>query len=475
MSILNKYKQWPLRLVVNRSNIMDIVVSDDTTPSGVVERDGGKLSENNLIAYIDSSNIDSINIEDGRFNSIESKDNYYYENNNQSKEDIFLYDFDLTAYDNYLLNIEEDNSWVRESGVTIESGDTKVTLYPVGGESGITYNNNIITFNGGFLQGFYKLYGFDYETLPQYIENGEWNLEFLIKPSEEQHDEAIFYYMGTRAENKFAELYNSNFDIISEATTSNGVLLNNNQYWEMTTDNKYLDSYMSGYTRDYNTLSGNNAYLLFNQTTDGYTTENIDEFYKSDKYVKPQYNVLNDLYYNAFALFITKKGKIGYKYFVNKCKENDFIESGVSGDNVINFNEWNTINVKIKVFGGDVDECGVPFVQRNMKIYFYVNGLLKYISKELPEFDFRQLNDIKEKQEGVPFNISIGGGTLGLVDSVIKIDDEEMSFEDPKYLSSEFNKRFYGDFKTFKFYNGPLTITEIRNNYQNNLSVYYGD
>ena len=44
MSILNKYKQWPLRLIVNCSNIMDVVLSDDTTPSEKVENENGKLN-----------------------------------------------------------------------------------------------------------------------------------------------------------------------------------------------------------------------------------------------------------------------------------------------------------------------------------------------------------------------------------------------------------------------------------------------
>ena len=39
MSILNKYKEWPLRMVVNRSNIMDVVLSDDTTPSEEVDNE----------------------------------------------------------------------------------------------------------------------------------------------------------------------------------------------------------------------------------------------------------------------------------------------------------------------------------------------------------------------------------------------------------------------------------------------------
>ena len=37
---------------------------------------------------------------------------------------------------------------------------------------------------------------------------------------------------------------------------------------------------------------------------------------------------------------------------------------------------------------------------------------LFYITKELPRIDLRKLDELYEKQEGVPYNISIGiGGT----------------------------------------------------------------
>ena len=49
-----------------------------------------------------------------------------------------------------------------------------------------------------------------------------------------------------------------------------------------------------------------------------------------------------------------------------------------------------------------------------MQIFIYVNGYLKLISKELPELNLKPLNDTQERQEGIPFNISIGGGTQGV-------------------------------------------------------------
>ena len=96
-----------------------------------------------------------------------------------------------------------------------------------------------------------------------------------------------------------------------------------------------------------------------------------------------------------------------------------------------------------------------------MKLYFYVNSNLVLISRELPEFRFRALDDISEKQEGVPYNISIGGGTQGLVDG-IWLKDIIVS-EDYYPLMKDFGGSFIGDVKSFKFYNCLRNYPDIHN------------
>ena len=460
MSILNKYKQWPLRLVVNRSNIMDIVLCDDTTPSEKVDNENGELNKNYLVAFIDSSNDTKVDYNsDDSIEYVESLDEYYYIDWSEDNEEIVLKDAELTGLDNKLLYTDSKSVLP-----VLNSDDIYLTLYRVVNEQDdLLYKNNTFIFNGGFLQGFYKLYGFPFQTLPRYIENNEWNLEFTLKPYEKQvYDEAIFFYMGTRAENKFAEFYNDD-NTLDNIKTSNGVLLNKDNYFEIKTNNKYLSPKITGYTRDY----ADNQYLIFNRTQDGYTVDNINEYFNKTEQVKESYNVESDLYNNAFSLFITENGEIGYKYLINKCEEkfedNFIIEK--SFENTISFNEWSTVNVKFMILNSSVDDCGIPFYERKMKIFIYVNGYLRLISQELPEFNFRELNDIPEKQEMVPYNISLGGGTLGLSESKLRIGDKIINLKGYDYLSNAFNKRFFGEMKTFKFYNGPLSISNIRNNH----------
>lgn len=98
-----------------------------------------------------------------------------------------------------------------------------------------------------------------------------------------------------------------------------------------------------------------------------------------------------------------------------------------------------------------------------MQIYIYVNGKLVMVSKELPMLNLKLLNDLKNKQEGVPFNISLGGGTQGLAE-VVYLNYMKL----PEYvlpLEKEFAGSFIGWLKAFRFYTCPLNYLEITKNY----------
>ena len=95
-----------------------------------------------------------------------------------------------------------------------------------------------------------------------------------------------------------------------------------------------------------------------------------------------------------------------------------------------------------------------------MKILIYVNGYLVYVSSELEQLKLRYLNDIHEKQETVPFNISLGGGTQGLMESIYP---EYMNL--PKYslpLEKHFAGSFLGYIKNFKIFLGKMEFEEIK-------------
>jgi hypothetical protein len=95
---------------------------------------------------------------------------------------------------------------------------------------------------------------------------------------------------------------------------------------------------------------------------------------------------------------------------------------------------------------------------------FYVNGKLKYVSKELPRINLRALNDLYEKQEGVPYNISIGGGTQGLAETIQYnyMLNPTRVYPIEKYFAGS----FIGYISSFKIYNCFLEQKIIENNYK---------
>lgn len=253
--------------------------------------------------------------------------------------------------------------------------------------------------------------------------------------------------------------------------TDDGFKLSEGNQYYFYTDNKFLffDRTKTGKTVS-NWVEGTqfmymgrkskfkgNLFILMNRTKTGYTVSNIDSL--RDKSAN-EYNPYNDLYNNAIAFRITDKGEIGYRMLVMDCekegRDKTSIIEGYSFENTIPNCEWCTINVRMS------------FVFGKMKLFFYVNGKLKYITKDLPQIDLKALNELYEKQEGVPYNISLGGGTQGLAET---IQYNYMLNPTRVYpLEKYFAGTFIGYIKSFKIYNCFMEqmIIEHNWNYEKN-------
>ena len=276
-------------------------------------------------------------------------------------------------------------------------------------------------------------------------------------------------------------------------TDTVGHLFTRTGYFEITTDNKFLffNHTKTGFTTcnwtkgALVTFTGRtnwdnaNYFILMNRTCTGYTTSTIHEY--NEAHEKP-YDIYKDIKNNAFGLRITKDGAIGYRYGILDCETSAANHYSVveeySKSGMVKCNEWSDITVKIAVlnpyysqiqrsyqlkglFSGITicENTGVTGSHR-IKIYVYVNGYLKLVSKELPEFAFRELNDVYQKQEGVPFSISLGGGTQGLMETIGPDYMNPTKYILP--LERDFGGSFNGDIKSFKMYDCPLNYSTIR-------------
>jgi hypothetical protein len=118
----------------------------------------------------------------------------------------------------------------------------------------------------------------------------------------------------------------------------------------------------------------------------------------------------------------------------------------------------------------------------------YVNGYLFLIIEDFEEIIPRELNTEKEKQVGVPYNISFGGGTQGLHDHLIfsgcsnpygpytqdpeLFPDEILSATTLSGLTTDilleqnFGGTFMGAISQFRMYVEPLAAPQIQHNFR---------
>ena len=337
------------------------------------------------------------------------------------------------------------------------------------------------------MQGFFKVGdGCDYNILPSNIKNG-LSLEFglyrkdldtegyTLNDSNQNKNKGIFFYIGTRAENKWVRYYGDackkNDKHISVEETSNGVPLGEYISNLTESDNKYLIySRTCGGTTVLNDKENpdtvlvetspveytENLFTVFSRTCGGVTVNNYEDNYRIE-----EYNIYKDLWNNALAFEITDDNRIGYRYLVKNCDSDnpkcDYkIESEYSYSDNVPYAEWVTIHVRI-----------LPEGETGMRLMFYVDGRLVLFSKLLPILNLRELDDIYEKQEGVPFNISIGGGTQGLSDVVYEDYKNHQITNYP--LQKEFGGSFIGYIKYFKLYSCSLNYNQINQNVEEKI------
>ena len=262
----------------------------------------------------------------------------------------------------------------------------------------------------------------------------------------------------------------------NQLTDSFGHIFAKKGYYEITTDNKFLifDRTCSGRTV-HNwvegtkvTLTGRqdwsniNYFPIMNRTCTGYTVHNIYEY--NEKNSIP-YDIYKDIKNNSFALRINEKGAIGYRYAVLDCNADNVkhfaIEEEYSKEGIIKMNEWNTVYVRIINLNPTSLKCDTKKNKRKMKLYFYVNGFLVFISKELDLLNFRALNDVYQKQEAVPYNVSLGGGTQGLLETILPDYYKDNQYILP--IEKNFCGSFLGDIKSFKVFNGLINFCSINN------------
>jgi hypothetical protein len=481
--------------------------------------------------------------------------------------------FGLTGVDNGRVIFEKTSgdtsnlsllSALTGTTLVVPSGDTRLYLHPVSGSTNqYIYPIDIVSgtsgnyaqFNGGFYQGYYKIDGSSYEVLPNRVNKG-WVAEFWVKKDDvstgytgttlndsNPNNKGFFFYLGTRAENKFWNNFSGLdtgctsgctvdigcFDTLSEWCTipkESDVVISGdtsiiglppNQVIQNEITNQFLIYGRAGRNNTCNSCGAsdglgkytvcsytgqtiysttprtiatnlNNPFLVYGRAgqgntcnscgaSDGFGRETVcsfSGFESSIQYENLDYKL--DVIDNSLGFRVKDDGSIGYRMLslTGVCSGETYI-SGVSitedysVSGLVESNVWTSIIIR---FSTDyMDDCDLLIKpSRKGKLMFYINGKLKFIVDDFDEFIAKRLNEYQEKQVGVPFNISLGGGSQGLIET------QTFDGRDPEDLGllieTYFAGSFAGGISTFKFNNCDLYYDEITNIYLSEKNRY---
>lgn len=472
-----------------------------------------------------------------------------------------LITFDRTTADTTNFNMV---SAMTGSVLTLISADTRLFLNKVTGNTGnfiypidiITPNSGLTSvgtyakFCGGFYQGYYNLDGTTYKTLPNRV-NKAWVAEFWLKKGETctgttgvtlndvyPDNKGFFFYMGTRAENKYWNCFGglntgttadcssgctSGCTVLKEYNieTSSGVsLCPSGDTTSYSTDNGFLiysracnrcnsnscggcsgaqSSARIGYTAC-NFSGGSiditshimvktdftNPFLIYSRACSSCGSNTcggcVDSdsantrvgqtacSYSGDSKILTEFNLLTDIIDNALGFRIKDDGSIGYRLLTvtatcinNVTVTGTSIQEGYSSSGMVSDNIWSHIGIRY-VADTTLDDCQLEYVgARTGTLMFYVDGKLKYYVNNFKEFIARRLFEYKEKQEAVPFNISLGGGSQGLLESITFDGPDPYDIGLP--IATNFAGTFIGDISQFRFYIEDVDYCTLQNNF----------
>lgn len=512
--------------------------------------------------------------------------------------------FGLTGMDNGRISYIPDGTPTNNALLTkltgttlnIPAGDNRLSLFPVisdyRSELTVEFDQYIGNYNrlrGGFYQGFYKLDGTTYEVLPTRFEKG-WTAEFWLRRSVDNpttvsidhvETDGFFFYMGTRSENKYWNVFEGNNTGCASGCTSDsdcneyvngyctipketeiilrdekgfGIPLSPPQISVDLITNQFLiygrakDGRKDRVTGDtvsilynyeepeifgrncsrcgnnhdglgaqtvctYDRDSGGifvettattrtnttNPFLIYgraqknkngcscrgcNGPMDGLGNETVCSF---SGVTSPELEIdyLKDVTDNAIGFRIREDGSIGYRlltYTGSTCdpervideedEDGNLITIGYdvkeeySKPNVVKLEEWAYVVLRF-VTNKKID-CDLENSKpRTGRLDFFINGKLKFSVKEFDEVIGRRLNEHYLKQVAVPFNFSLGGGSLGLLGSQTfdGPDDSDRNLPIEKHFAGV----FIGDLSKFRFNLCDMSFCSIERQYKQDL------
>lgn len=353
-----------------------------------------------------------------------------------------LYDIGLTEVDTGYINTITGQTLFFDSGSTLILKPVTGNLrnYNISLINDRILNLNVLNLKGGFYQGFYKLFKYPLETVPNRTQYG-FSFNFWLNKDNTPltgnvlTGDSIFFFMGTRAENKFYNIFSGETGI----TTSSNIL---------------LSSQATGGTGDTNGIAFyyNNNYLGFKNIIN-----RQDESGNTFNYIQSSGQTFTQDLVNGWTnicITWTRNSPL------TLCEDG---------------RTWlphPTLITRYSGCSGITCDGKIPDTQLGI-LKFFINAR-PIFEMEIEEPIFRKLADVdKDCQQGVPYNISIGGGTQGLLES--------QTFNGPDladqnlFMYNNFGGVFNGTISIASMYTYPLSVPEIIRNFIAKQTIYDRD
>ena len=423
--------------------------------------------------------------------------------------------------------------------------DRRFKMHAVTGYTNNEYNYNIVSVSGtsgyynelygGFYQGFWKLDGHPYEVLPQRPECG-WTTECLLKirtgstictsynntlNEKYPNNKGFFWYIGTRAENKFHNVYSGECGLttcaqLDYSCTGTSVYLTSSASTIVDDHCQTRRSYITGTTYDSGIDVWSNSLGL--RLTDDYRVGYRAIYYTGtcmtsgtcitgltyssgftvvEKYSDNVICQLTGTTQSEPWVLITARFRRNYCYD-NKCDLSN--EGGVNDllepvtPNNITYADTSTPDYGV-LFPTPIKK-EIHFSKkwtdnrwlRTGVLTIFVNGRPVFVDDDFEEIIPRRLNTEPQKQVGVPYNMSWGGGSQGLIDNLTFMSGCtgnsagppartcEPYTQDPTDLNLLIEEYFAGTWdggiSQMRYYLEPLGADEIIHNYLVNKDRY---
>jgi hypothetical protein len=441
------------------------------------------------------------------------------------------------------------------------SANTAQTVYEV-----VSKNSNIFGeyhhLYGGFYQGFFQLFGYDYEAFPNRTNKG-WSVEMILKARQQNQyspepgqvtlndvypdNSNIFFYFGARAENKFYYNDSSLTDITSCSCSETG---NTNSrcvdVYTQTTKFNPSEVVLTASTAGTFSMSVSGTPLL-DSMSNNFALRLKGDMSNPNVCVKVLKLTAQTIVETVTATTTvdgilpceTDLTKILSGYTIEEyCSTNKIFDyCAEENPDYLNKEHWFQVDcvwernnfyddADIEKFGGlgsitndtyvlpdlelintsgktpgycdqSVTVLGINeawIVEKDFRLgslKIYINGRLFFVINGFEEVIPRALHTEKEKQIGAPFNISWGGGTQGLRESLsfsagttdyVQVPQvmPDWLLENSSYsglttdilLEPTFAGTFDGAISQFRMYTKPISYPEVVHNFELNVNKF---